>query len=143
MKGLWGEGPFSFDGEHYRVAEVDAVPKPAPPIPVMIGGGGPMILGLAAEEADIVGINPKIVGRKINPESMATTAADAMDEKLDAVRVAAGDRFDELELQVQSSRRAARSSPRPRSPSPRWAPRPPGGDPTCPRWCRDRSSGRS
>ena len=101
MKGLWGDGPFSFDGEHYRVAEVDAIPKPASPIPVMIGGGGPKILGLAAEEADIVGINPKIVGRKINPESMATAAADAMDEKVTAVRAAAGDRFDDLELQVQ------------------------------------------
>jgi probable F420-dependent oxidoreductase len=101
MKGLWAEGPFSFDGEHYGVAEVDAVPKPYSPIPIMIGGGGPKILALAAEEADIVGINPKIVGRKINPESMATTAAEAMDEKLEAVRAAAGDRFDELELQLQ------------------------------------------
>jgi probable F420-dependent oxidoreductase len=101
MKGLWAEGPFSFDGEHYRVAEVDAVPKPYSPIPIMIGGGGPKILALAAEQADIVGINPKIVGRKINPESMATTAADAMDDKLAAVRAAAGDRFDELELQLQ------------------------------------------
>ena len=87
--------------EHYRVAEVDAVPKPHSPIPIMIGGGGQKILTLAVEEADIVGINPKIVGRKINPESMATTAAEAMDEKLDVVRAAAGDKFDELELQVQ------------------------------------------
>ena len=101
MKGLWAAGPFSFDGEHYRVAEVDAVPKPYSPIPVMIGGGGPKILALAAEEADIVGINPKIVGRKINPESMATTAADTVDEKLDAVRAAAGAKFAELELQMQ------------------------------------------
>jgi probable F420-dependent oxidoreductase len=101
MKGLWADGPFSFAGAHYRVAEVDAVPKPVSPIPIMIGGGGPKILALAAEEADTVGINPKIVGRKINPESMATTAADAMDEKIDAVRAAAGDRFDALELQVQ------------------------------------------
>jgi probable F420-dependent oxidoreductase len=101
MKGLWADGPFSFEGQHYRVAEVDGVPKPYSPIPLMIGGGGPKILALAAEEADIVGINPKIVGRKINPESMATTAADAVDEKVDAVRAAAGDRFDELELQVQ------------------------------------------
>ena len=44
MKGLWGEGPFSFDGEHYQVAEVDAVPKPHSAIPIMIGGGGPKIL---------------------------------------------------------------------------------------------------
>jgi probable F420-dependent oxidoreductase len=101
MKGLWAEGPFSFEGEHYRVAEVDAVPKPHSPIPVMIGGGGPKILALAAAEADIVGINPKIIGRKINPQSMATTAADTIDEKLAAVREAAGDRFGELELQMQ------------------------------------------
>jgi probable F420-dependent oxidoreductase len=101
MKGLWGEGPFSFQGEHYTVAENDPQPKPFSPIPIMVGGGGPKILGLAAEEADIVGINPKIVGRKINPESMATAAADAMDEKVEAVRAAAGDRFDDLELQVQ------------------------------------------
>ena len=101
MKGMWGEGAFSFEGQHFRVAEVDAVPKPYSPIPLMIGGGGPKILALAAQQADIVGINPKIIGRKINPESMATTAADAMDEKLDAVRAAAGDKFDELELQVQ------------------------------------------
>jgi len=101
MKGLWADGPFSFDGEHFRVAEVDAVPKPYSPIPIMIGGGGPKILALAAEEADIVGINPKIVGRKINPESMATTAADTVDEKVDAVRAAAGSKFDELELQMQ------------------------------------------
>lgn len=101
MKGLWAEGPFSFAGEHYTIAEIDASPKPHSSIPIMIGGGGPKILGLAATEADIVGINPKIVGRKINPESMATAAADAMDEKVTAVRDAAGDRFDDLELQVQ------------------------------------------
>ncbi len=101
MKGLWGDGPFSFTGDHYTVAEVDAVPKPASPIPIMIGGGGAKILGLAAEQADIVGINPKIVGRAINPRSMATAAAEAMDEKVEAVRAAAGDRFDQLELQVQ------------------------------------------
>ncbi len=101
IKGLWAEGPFSFSGEHYQVAEVDAVPKPHSRIPVMIGGGGPKILALAATEADIVGINPKIVGRAINPQSMATAASDAMDEKVDAVRQAAGSSFDDLELQVQ------------------------------------------
>lgn len=100
MKGLWGEGPFSFSGSHYEVAEVDAGPKPYSPIPVMIGGGGPKILAMAAQQADIVGINPKIVGRSINPRSMATTAADTMDEKVAWVKEAAGDRFDDLELNI-------------------------------------------
>ncbi len=101
MKGLWGDGPFSFEGRHYQVAENEGLPKPCSPIPVMIGGGGPKILSLAAQQADIVGINPKIVGRAINPRSMATTAADTMDEKVAWVREAAGDRADDLELQLQ------------------------------------------
>jgi probable F420-dependent oxidoreductase len=101
MKGLWGDGPFSFEGRHYQVAENEGLPKPVSPIPVMIGGGGPKILSLAAQQADIVGINPKIVGRAINPRSMATTAADTMDEKVAWVREAAGDRADDLELQLQ------------------------------------------
>jgi probable F420-dependent oxidoreductase len=99
MKGP-GEGPFSFSGSHYEVAEVDAGPSPTPPIPVMIGGGGPKILAMAAQQADIVGINPKIVGRRSTPP-MATTAADTMDEKVAWVKEAAGDRFDDLELQLQ------------------------------------------
>ena len=101
MRGLWADGPFSFSGKHYQVAEVDAAPKPISDIRVMIGGGGPKILSLAAQQADIVGINPKIVGRTINPRSMATTAADTMDEKVAWVREAAGGRFDDLELQLQ------------------------------------------
>ena len=101
MKGLWSEGPFSFEGRHYQIAENEGIPKPGSHIPVMIGGGGPKILSLAAQQADIVGINPKIVGRSINPRSMATTAADTMDEKVAWVRQAAGDRLDDLEFQLQ------------------------------------------
>src|SRR5206468_3214242 len=59
MRGLWGKEPFSFQSEHYRVAQVDGMPKPVSDIPVMIGGGGRKILTLAAQQADIVGINPK------------------------------------------------------------------------------------
>jgi probable F420-dependent oxidoreductase len=101
MRGLWGKEPFSFQGEHYRVAQVDGMPKPVSDIPVMIGGGGRKILTLAAQQADIAGINPKIVARSINPESMRTAAADAVDEKIAWVKEAAGDRFDQLELQMQ------------------------------------------
>jgi probable F420-dependent oxidoreductase len=112
MKGLWGEGPFSFTGKHYSVAETDGTPKPHSPIPIMIGGGGPKILAVAAREADIVGINPKIVARSINPKSMATAAAEAFDDKLEAVRTAAGSRFDELELQVQIFKTVVTDNPR-------------------------------
>ena len=111
LRGLWGEGKYSFDGKHYRVAEVDAKPKPASNIPIMIGGGGRKVLTLAAQQADIVGINPKIVARSINPRSMSTAAADAVAEKVGWVKEAAGSRFDDIELQLQVFKTVVTDSP--------------------------------
>src|SRR5213595_2507813 len=52
MKGLFGDGPFSFSGEHYRITDLDGRPKPVQqPVPFLIGGGAPKILALAAREA--------------------------------------------------------------------------------------------
>lgn len=52
--GNWGAGPFSFDGAHYQLQELDAQPKPAqrPHPPLIIGGtGGPRSAALAARYA--------------------------------------------------------------------------------------------
>src|SRR5687768_532705 len=59
-KGLWADGPFSFDGDHYRITDLDGLPKPVqrPGPPILIGGGGPKVLAIAAQQADIVGVNP-------------------------------------------------------------------------------------
>ena len=101
FRGVWSAAPFSFSGEHYQIAEVTGYPKPVSDIPILVGGGGRQVLTLAAQKADIVGINPKIVGRTINPRSMATAAADVVDEKLSWVREGAGDRYEQIELQLQ------------------------------------------
>ena len=48
-------GPFSFEGEHYSVEDLDAQPKPlqGPRLPIVFGGsGGPRSLRLAVELAD-------------------------------------------------------------------------------------------
>jgi F420-dependent oxidoreductase-like protein len=49
----WQNGAFSFDGEHFRIKDLDALPKPVQrPMPFIIGGsGGPRSLRLAAEWA--------------------------------------------------------------------------------------------
>ncbi|MCX6520105.1 MAG: TIGR03621 family F420-dependent LLM class oxidoreductase [Actinobacteria bacterium] len=113
MRGLWGEGNFSFSGQHFQVAEVDAKPKPISNIPILIGGGGKKLLTLAAQSADIVGINPTIVARSINPRSMATAAADVVDEKIAWVKEAAGARFGEIELQLQLFKTQVTDDPQP------------------------------
>ena len=42
IKGCFGEGPFSFAGEHYTITNHDGLPKPVqrPMPPLFIGGGG-------------------------------------------------------------------------------------------------------
>jgi F420-dependent oxidoreductase-like protein len=53
--GHWGEGPFSFDGEHYSARDLDARPKPVqrPHPPLILGAkGGPRSLRMAASYAD-------------------------------------------------------------------------------------------
>lgn len=53
--GHWGEGPFTFEGEHFRAQDLDALPKPVqrPRPPLILGGkGGPRSLRLAARYAD-------------------------------------------------------------------------------------------
>jgi F420-dependent oxidoreductase-like protein len=55
VHGSWGPGPFTFEGRHYRLEGLDALPKPVqrphPPI-VMGGNAGPQSVRLAARWAD-------------------------------------------------------------------------------------------
>ena len=102
LKGLFGDKPFSFDGEHYQITDLDGSPKsvqrPAPPI--IVGGGGKRVLSLAAREADIVGINANLRrGEAQHPDAAQSLSAAATDQKLDWVRGAAGGRFEDLEIQ--------------------------------------------
>ena len=101
MKGLFAPGPFTFDGEHYRVTELDGMPKPVQrPLPFFIGGGAPKILRLAGREAQIVGINANLRrGDGNDPDAAQSLTPAATDKKIGWVREGAGDRFDDLELQ--------------------------------------------
>jgi probable F420-dependent oxidoreductase len=103
IKGLMADGPFTFHGEHFAVTDLEGEPKPVqrPHPPIVIGGGGPKVLALAAKHAQIVGINANLrAGEGEHPDSMASLSAAATDEKLERLRAAAGDRFDDLEIQT-------------------------------------------
>jgi probable F420-dependent oxidoreductase len=103
VKGSWGSGPFSFAGDHYRITEYDGIPKPVqqPHPPLLVGGGGEKLLKLAGREADIVGINPNLRKGAVTADAVQTSLAGATQQKIDWVREGAGDRFDDIELQIR------------------------------------------
>ena len=53
VKGLLSGKPVDFAGEHYEIAGHTAYPAPATPPKIMIAGGGPRMLRIAAREADM------------------------------------------------------------------------------------------
>jgi probable F420-dependent oxidoreductase len=103
LKGAFGDEPFSFAGEHYAISNVDGQPKPLqrPHPPFLIGGGGRKTLELAGREAQIVGLAPRILpGIKADPRSITV---EGTAEKIEWVRAAAGNRFDQLVFNVYPS----------------------------------------
>ena len=103
IRGLMGDGPFFFAGEHYRIDGLEGFPKPVqrPHPPIVIGGGGPRVLRFAAQHADIVGINVNLAVGVIDERAGPNGTEEATQAKIDLVREAAGDRFDDIELQVR------------------------------------------
>jgi hypothetical protein len=67
---------------------------------LLIGGGGRRVLSLAAREADIVGINPSIVSGAVDAAAARSGLAVETDRKVQWVREAAAERYDELELNM-------------------------------------------
>jgi len=102
MKSLWSTGACTFEGEHYRITGAVGAPLPhrRPHPPIIIGGGGRRVLGIAAREADIIGVNASLAAGYVGPEVLETTTAEYYDERIGWIRDAAGDRFADLELQV-------------------------------------------
>jgi probable F420-dependent oxidoreductase len=99
LRAIWRGGPASVAGAHYRVTALECAPLPVqrPGPPLLIGGGGPRILRLAAREADIVGL---VLRSRADGNGLDLTdlSSAALDEKVRWVREAAGARLATLEL---------------------------------------------
>jgi probable F420-dependent oxidoreductase len=102
ITGLLGPQPLTFEGTHYQVTGMNGLPKPIqqPGPPILIGGGLKRMLTLAGRHADIVGINPTIPNGEVDAEAARSGTAALTDQKLAWVRDAAGDRYDELEINL-------------------------------------------
>ena len=106
VKGLMADGAFSFDGEHYTISEHDGRPTPVqrPHPPILVGGGGPRVLAIAAREADIVGINGTLTAGVVGAEAIASMTYEAVVDKVARVAEVAEEagRIDEIEMNIRT-----------------------------------------
>ncbi|QKT05867.1 LLM class F420-dependent oxidoreductase [Gordonia sp. X0973] len=98
LDGLMRGETVDFDGEFYQIKGLEGSPRPrqGPRPPIAVGGGGPKMLALAAKHADIISVAPGTTpdGKmKLSDMTLDKTAA-----RVDRIREAAGDRFDDIEL---------------------------------------------
>lgn len=100
-KQLFRDGAATFEGKHYSIAGAVGEPRPTAGGPVLlIGGGGKRVLSHAAREADIVGVNPNLRSGATDRATARSAVADMVDKRIGWIKEAAGDRFDELDLQM-------------------------------------------
>jgi len=78
-------------GPYYAAADAEISPLPVqqPRLPILIAGSGPHLLALAAREADIVALG-------VGPDATEAVVA----EKIALLREAAGERFEQLEINL-------------------------------------------
>ena len=100
IKQFFTQNAVTFTGKHYRVTNLKAFPKPfqQPYPPLLMGGGGKRVLTLAGREADIVGLHLKVNGN--GTVDAWERSEEALAQKVEWVRQAAGERFAAVELNL-------------------------------------------
>jgi probable F420-dependent oxidoreductase len=101
IRAHFADGEIDIDGAHVHATGFEGVPKvPTGLPPIMIGGGAPRVLGIAGREADIVSLNFDNSSGKIGPAGVGSSTAELTAQKIEWIRAGAGDRFDDLELEI-------------------------------------------
>lgn len=99
----FGGGPVDVQGQFgVHATGFSAIPQPIqrPRPPLAIGGGGPKVLALAARKADIVAFNMSNAAGKLGPQGPRSATLEQTAAKVGIVREAAGDRFEQLTLEI-------------------------------------------
>jgi alkanesulfonate monooxygenase SsuD/methylene tetrahydromethanopterin reductase-like flavin-dependent oxidoreductase (luciferase family) len=69
IRGVWGDRPFSFAGQHYRALEAQVEPPVQPGgVPLIVAGGGKRTLRQLARLGDVANFGPGPAGNVGNPE---------------------------------------------------------------------------
>jgi probable F420-dependent oxidoreductase len=101
---LFADTPATFEGRHYTVQGLDGLPKPVqrPHPPLLVGGGGPRMLRLAARQADIIAVHPRMTAGGLGPEAASDLSAAQVEKKIRLVEkelCAVGRAIDDVEIQ--------------------------------------------
>jgi probable F420-dependent oxidoreductase len=99
VKGLLhASAPFSYQGKFFTLASYAPLVKHSTPPPILVGGGSPRILGIAGRLADIISVSTRATtdGRV----DMSNIRLVAVEDKVRRIRDAAGERFDQIELNM-------------------------------------------
>ncbi len=100
VKAFMSGEQLSIDNDHIQWQGFSGLPaRPTPP-PLMIGGGSKRILTIAGREADIVSLNFNNRAGVLGPDGMMSGLAEQTAKKIGWIRDGAGERFDDLELEI-------------------------------------------
>ena len=101
LRAHWTGEPLDVHGRYVHATGFAGRPVPVQArVPIMVGGGSPKVLALAGRLADVVSLNFDNSAGKLGPNSVASATDEQTLEKLAWVRAGAGDRFDDLELEI-------------------------------------------
>jgi probable F420-dependent oxidoreductase len=100
VRDFFSGAELAVDGVDVHVKGYRGVPPGSHRPPIMIGGGARRVLTLAGRMADIVSLNFNNRAGVIGPDGVASATASETDRKIEWIRAGAGDRFDQLELEV-------------------------------------------
>jgi|EndMetStandDraft_3_1072993.scaffolds.fasta_scaffold13726_5 probable F420-dependent oxidoreductase len=103
LKSLFSTGACTFAGEHFTITGLEGSPATVQPggPPILIGGGGPRILSMAARHADII----QVLGASFGTggavvDDLSSFHLGAFEERVGWISDAAGDRFGDIELSL-------------------------------------------
>lgn len=94
IKGLFTQEVVNFSGKYYTVTRLQGLPMPLqqPHPPIFIGSSGKRLLSIAAQLADSIAPTLRMTSQGIDPTDAT------LEQKVEWVRAAAGERFAHLEL---------------------------------------------
>lgn len=95
-------GPTDYTGNYYRVASLVSIPPPTtkPRPKLLVGGGGDRVLRIAARYADVVSVNWNVGAGHAGVAAVRSGGPDETAHKVQVIRSAAADRFDDIELHL-------------------------------------------